>query len=211
MLDLGPLVGHWGYAAVFMVVVLGNVGLPVPEETVLVLAGYLGWRGDLRLPLVVAVGVVSAVAGDNLGYWLGRRYGRAAIARYGWAVLVTPARLQMVTAWVTRYGAWAVFGARFVAGLRFLAGPLAGATGLPPLRFLAANVLGAGLYVPSAVGLGYAMGYGLGDRIEWLRQGLGRVEHWGLLAVGLLTVGVLALRVLRARRADRGRHELGGP
>jgi membrane protein DedA with SNARE-associated domain len=68
---MGPLaifVEHWGYAAVFAVIILGSVGLPVPEETILTLAGYLVWRGDLSLPLVVAVGVVSASLGDNLGY-----------------------------------------------------------------------------------------------------------------------------------------------
>ena len=64
---LALFVEHWGYAAIFAVVVLGNVGLPVPEETVLTLAGYLVWRGDLRLWLVLIVGIVSASVGDNVG------------------------------------------------------------------------------------------------------------------------------------------------
>jgi hypothetical protein len=57
-------------------------GLPVPEETVLALAGYLVWSGRLQLLPVLVVGVFSAVAGDNLGYWLGRQYGRRAVERY---------------------------------------------------------------------------------------------------------------------------------
>jgi membrane protein DedA with SNARE-associated domain len=189
---------HWGYGAIFVAVVLGNFGLPVPEETVLALGGYLAQRGDLRLTLVLAVGFVSAVVGDALGYWIGRRYGRAAIARYGESVYVTPARLEKVSQLVRRYGAWAVFGARFVAGLRFLAGPLAGATGLPPLPFATANVLGALLYTPYAVGIGYAVGYGFGDRIERL---VGRVEWIVLLAAVVLTLGVVAIRAVRRRRA----------
>ena len=83
MPELGHLIKHWGYLAIFVFVVLGNLGVPVPEESILVLAGYLVWQGDLRLPLVLLVGMLSAIAGDNLGYWLGRRYGQAAIARYG--------------------------------------------------------------------------------------------------------------------------------
>src|SRR5574341_1666084 len=68
MLDPNELIGHWGYSAIFLAVVLGNVGMPVPEEAILALAGYLVWRGKLRLPLVLAVGIASAAAGDNLGY-----------------------------------------------------------------------------------------------------------------------------------------------
>ncbi len=68
MPDLGELINHWGYFAIVLVVVLGNVGLPVPEESILVLAGYLAWRGELKLPLVIAVGIISAVMGDNIGH-----------------------------------------------------------------------------------------------------------------------------------------------
>src|SRR5262249_60469157 len=75
-LDPGTAVSHWGYGAVFALVILGNAGVPVPEEMVLVVAGFLVWRGQLRLDLVLAVGIVSAGVGDNLGYWLGRRFGR---------------------------------------------------------------------------------------------------------------------------------------
>ena len=73
------LLEQWRYAAIFLMVILGNMGLPVPEETVLTLGGYLASRGVTRLHWVVVIGVISAVIGDNIGYWLGRRYGRAAI------------------------------------------------------------------------------------------------------------------------------------
>ena len=72
----GELIAQWGYSAIFVIVVLGNVGFPVPEETTLIVAGYLAWRGDLELPWVLSVGVVSAAAGDNIGYWIGRRHAR---------------------------------------------------------------------------------------------------------------------------------------
>jgi len=135
VLDLGELVGHWGYAAIFVVVVLGNVGLPLPEETVLVLGGYMAWRGTLRLAAVLAVGIVSAATGDNLGYWMGRRYGRAALERYGHWVAITPARLEAVWGFVLRHGPLGVFAARFIPGLRVMAGPIAGASGLGLTRY----------------------------------------------------------------------------
>jgi membrane protein DedA with SNARE-associated domain len=200
MSDGAGLLVHWGYGALFAAVVLGNVGFPVPEETILALGGYLSQRGELRLGLVLAIGVVSAVAGDTIGYWLGRRYGRAAIERYGGWVFVTPARFEKVSRFVSRYGGWAVFGARFVAGLRSLAGPLAGAAGLRPLPFAMANVLGALLFVPYAVGIGYAVGYGFGDDLERL---IGRVEHIVVAAALIGALAVVTVRIVRSRRASR--------
>jgi membrane protein DedA with SNARE-associated domain len=199
VVDVSALVGQWGYAAIFAAVVLGNLGLPVPEESVLVLAGYAVWRGDLAWTAVLVVGVVGAVAGDNLGYWLGRHYGRAVLERHGRWVGLPPTRVRALAAAVTRYGGAAVLVARFVAGFRFLAGPLAGATGMRPAIFVVANVLGALLFVPAAVGLGYAVGYGLGPAIEPL---VGRAESLVVLGAAGLTVAVLAARITRAYLAD---------
>ena len=195
--DAAGLLAHWGYGAIFVAVILGNIGFPVPEETILALGGYMAQRGALRLDIVMTIGIVSAVTGDGIGYWLGRRYGRRAIERYGRWVHITPARLDQVCAFVARHGAWAVFCARFVAGLRFLAGPLAGATGLRPLAFAAGNVLGACLFVPIVVGLGYLFGRTFGDDIERLVR---RVEHVALGVALVLALVLVIARVVRARR-----------
>ena len=203
MPDLGHLIEHWGYLAIFVFVLLGNLGVPVPEESILVLAGYLVWQGDLRLPLVLLVGILSAIAGDNLGYWIGRRYGQEAIERYGRWVLLTPARLEATRRFVTRYGAFGVFAARFIAGLRFMAGPLAGSTGLPPLAFVAANALGAVLYVPTMVAAGYGVAYGLGDYLKRLERVVGRVEHAVLFGAIIAAIAFLGWRALRAARDRR--------
>jgi membrane protein DedA with SNARE-associated domain len=192
------LIEDWGYVGILVAVVLGNMGVPIPEESVLILAGYGASRGVLKLPLVLVVGIISAVAGDNLGYWLGHRYGRRAIERFGHLAFVSPARLQKVTAFMARYGALAIFGARFIVGLRTLAGPLAGATGVRPLTFVTANFLGALVYVPYAVGIGYGIGWSLGDVIA--RFFTGRVDH---ILLGLLILALIigAIRFLRERRA----------
>src|SRR5262244_2241986 len=134
MPDLTELIGHWGYAAIFLFVVVGNIGGPVPEETILLLAGYLVWRGTLRLSLVLAVGVVSAVAGDNLGYWIGRRYGLRRLERYSRRFVTKSGQFEAMRQFIGRYGPWGVFVARFLPGLRFLAGPLSGMVGLPVPR-----------------------------------------------------------------------------
>jgi membrane protein DedA with SNARE-associated domain len=193
MPDLSALLEHWRYPAIFAAVILGNVGLPVPEETVLALGGFLAQRGELHLPTVIAVGVLAAIVGDNIGYWLGRRYGREALERYGRYIWVSANRLERVSAFMARHGGFAVFAARFVAGARFLSGPVAGAMGIPPRTFVVANTLGALVYVPYAVGVGYAVSYGAGHMIE---RFVGRAEPIVVAAIALLTLAFIGRRLL---------------
>jgi membrane protein DedA with SNARE-associated domain len=210
MPDINQLITDWGTAGIFLVVILGNIGLPVPEETVLAVAGYLVWSGRLQLLPVLIVSIVSAVAGDNFGYWLGRRYGRAAVERYArW--LLTPARLVVAESFISRYGALAVCIARFVGGFRFLAGPLAGAVGLPFRSFLRGNLLGAVLFVPYAVGIGYAIGYGLGPYMARVQHALGGIGYV-MMPLAIIVVVVLftwraIIRIVRlgVMRASRTR------
>src|SRR5258705_9943738 len=99
VLNPSHLFQHLGYAAILVIVVLGNAGVPAPEESVLVLGGYLAWHGPLHLPLVIIVGVVSASIGDNLGFWAGRHYGQRAIPR----LPLPPARVAHAQALAPRY------------------------------------------------------------------------------------------------------------
>jgi len=98
---------------------------------------------------------------------------------------------------VARRGSLAVFVARFVPGLRFTAGPLAGALGLDAWSFTGANVLGAAFYVPLTVAGGWAIGYGLGGYVERLRRVVGNVEHFVLLAAVASAVALIAWRAAR--------------
>jgi membrane protein DedA with SNARE-associated domain len=199
--DLSHLFQHLGYAAILLIVLLGNAGVPAPEESVLALGGYLAWQGRLHLPLVILVGIVSASLGDNLGFWAGRRYGQRAVAR----LPLPPARVAQAQALFARHGVWAVFVSRFVVGLRTVAGPLAGAGGLSPLRFAAANLLGAICYVPWPVLAGYGVGYGASEWVERLRSTLGLKEDIALFAAVLALAGLALITRTwaRHRRAAR--------
>src|SRR5712691_1860687 len=195
MPDFSQVITDWGYAGIFLIVILGNIGLPVPEETVLAVAGYLVWSERLQLLPVLIVSLVSAVAGDNLGYWLGRRYGQAAVERYARGLL-KPGHVVMAESFVSRYGALAVGVARFIGGFRFLAGPLAGALGLPFRSFLCGNLLGAVLFVPYAVGIGYAIGYGLGPYMAHVQHALGGISRVVLLLAIIVVVVLVAWRTI---------------
>jgi membrane protein DedA with SNARE-associated domain len=96
VLDLVTWLLHWRYVALAIVILLGNVGLPVPEEMVLTLAGYLVREGHLALGSTLAVGIASVVVGDNQGYWLGRLGGQPIVRRGARWAGVTPARLERI-------------------------------------------------------------------------------------------------------------------
>jgi membrane protein DedA with SNARE-associated domain len=201
--SLRVVIAHWGYLAIFGLVLAGNIGVPVPENSVLWIAGYFVWKGRLSLPLVLMVGIVAAVVGDNLGYWLGRRYGQLVVDRFSRTVRLSPPRLERMRRFVQRYGPWGVFLARFVTGLRFMAGPLAGSVGLPFSVFFLANLLGALCYVPIMVGAGYAVGYGFRRCLRGLLLEENRLENVLLLgAVGLFVLALAyhAVQHLRRRR-----------
>jgi membrane protein DedA with SNARE-associated domain len=201
MEPLALFVERWGYAAIVVVVVLGNLGLPVPEETILTLAGYLVWRGDLELKLVLLVAIISASIGDNVSYWLGRTLGSRAVHRYPAHLRLKLAMLDTLERFVSKYGALAVFLGRFLPGLRFAVGPLAGIAGIPAPVFFIANVLGACGYVPVVVGVGYAIGRGAGPRLEQLRATAFGVEHVVVAAAILGTLWALIMRARRSRKS----------
>ena len=196
MTDPSHFLQHWGYPAIFLLVFLGNLGLPVPEETVLTLAGFLVWKGELHFLITTGVGIMSAIAGDNFGYWIGHHLGARAALRYGRFVFITAERVARMQGFMSRYGATGVFLARFFPGIRFLAGPLAGTSSMPYRKFFFANFCGAVVYVPLMVSVGYAVGLGWGEQ---LRQ-LGQFEYMGLFLIVATAVLIFAWRGVRYQR-----------
>src|SRR5262249_2323517 len=152
-------VSPWGYPPVFILGGLCNGGVPVPEESVLLVAGFLVWTGQLRLDIVLVVGVISAVVGDNIGYWLGRRFGRVWLERHAHWILGHPERLGAMQRFMGRRGATAVIIARFLPGLRFMAGPLPGAPRFPSLRFFLGHATGRAVYPAAPARSRWAAGY----------------------------------------------------
>ena len=207
MLNPTHLLEHWGYAALLAIEILGNLGAPLPEEGALIVAGYFVWVGKLRFLIVLLMGLLGAAVGDNLGYWFGRHYGQTAIRRYGHKFLITEARLNAAKRFVERYGSMGVFFARFVPGLRFMAGPLAGSTGLRFPAFFVFNFLGGLIYVPVTVAVGYIVGRHFGAVLNKLELIEGRLEYFAVGMLGLAAIAIVGWRALSSRRAARSGFE----
>jgi membrane protein DedA with SNARE-associated domain len=190
------LIGRYGYLAVFFGVMLESSGVPLPGETVLLLSGALAHRGVLDFGNAVVFGILGAVVGDQLGYWAGRRGGRAFVLRWGRFVLVTPERLGRAEAFFDRHGGRAVFLARFVSGLRVFGALVAGTSRMPWGRFALYNALGGAVWATAAVSVGY-----------FLWGSISLVEHW-VGRASLLLSDALALALLLSgvyRWVSRGR------
>ena len=183
---------RYGYWVVFVGVFLENAGVPVPGETALLAGAALAHFGGLSLPWVIATAIAGATLGDNLGFWVGRRGGRALAERYGRRVRADAAPAEQFDRFFERHGGRTVFIARFITGLRVFGAVLAGASGLRWPTFLFYNATGA-LVWATAVGIA---GYLLGESWDVLERWIGRSSLIALAAVSV----VIIVAVVRARR-----------
>jgi membrane protein DedA with SNARE-associated domain len=201
---LGQLVGGvlgalqtLGYPGIAIIVGLESTGLPLPGETTLLAASYLAATGHLSLPLVIGSAAIGAAVGDSLGYVVGYCGGRRFLERYGRYVGIPPEKLIRADGYFARHGAKTVFFGRFVALLRILAGPLAGASRMPYRRFLAANLAGAVTWATTMGTLAFFFGKPVAAFLSWLGV-------WALVALAAFLIARFALKRLRSRRAPGG-------
>ena len=195
---LREYLAHYGYWAVAAALLLENTGVPVPGETMLMLASFLAYSEHrLRLPYIILVGVCAATIGDNLGFLLGHYGGKPLLERYRKVPRVyrTIARGEGL---IQRYGSFAIFIARFIAGMRIIAGPLAGVLRMPWRKFAVFNFLGAAVWVTVISSVGYFFGR------HW--DELARIMKGFNLAVLLAAVLLAVFFWWRQRRKGTGGH-----
>lgn len=160
--DLQPIVSQYGYWGVGIIVGLESMGIPLPGETILVLAAiYAAANHDLTITGVVLAATIGSIIGDNLGYLIGRRYGFPLLLKHGGKINMTEDRIKLGQYLFTHFGGKIVFIGRFIALLRILAAFLAGVNKMPWWIFLFANATGAILWA-SVFGFG---GYIFGEQL----------------------------------------------
>ena len=192
------LIHQYGAAALFVSLTLETLGLPLPGESALILASTLAGAGKISIWTVAIAAWCGAVLGDNVAYFIGRRYGRVVVTSYGTRLGVTESRYAKVEAVFARYGPLMVISARFVVLLRQMNGLVAGTAGMHWLSFVAANVVGAALWVGCWTTLAYHFCHS-----AKVLPFIGR--HIGLVASVLITLALLGVLVayLRLRSAPK--------
>ena len=182
------------YLVVGIVIGLESLGIPMPGEIALVSAALLSTRENLDIsPLWVGVAATTgAIIGDSIGYSIGRRFGMSLFERLGrrFPKHFGPGHVALAGQLFTRWGVRAVFFGRFIALLRILAGPLAGALRMPYARFLAANATGAVFWAGGTTAVVYFLGLAAE---RWLAR-----FSWVALVVAVIA-GIAMTRLLRQR------------
>jgi len=178
-------IGQYGYFGIFSLLVLGIVGLPVPDEWLLTFAGFLIFKQKLHpLPTVLAA-LLGSTCGITVSYILGRSLGLYLIHKYGPLIHITQERLDWVHDWFARVGTWGLLFGYFIPGVRHLTALVAGTSKLRPLLFAVFAYTGACLWVGTFISVGYFFG----EKWNWV---LAQVEShldvsiW--IALGLLAI-----------------------
>ncbi len=192
---LAPYLGHYGYLAVALIVVIESFGPPLPGETIIIAAAIYAANGQLNVYVVGLVAFAAATIGDTIAYVIGRKGGTALINKYGKYVGATEERYGKTEEFFQRHGGKIVVVARFIEGLRQLNGLVAGTTKMHYARFLAAQVTGAALWVV----VWTTVGYTAGSHITPIYDAVSKVGY------GLLAVAAVALVVWYVRRRRRSR------
>jgi membrane protein DedA with SNARE-associated domain len=144
--------------AIFSLLVLGIVGLPVPDETLLTFTGYLVYQGHLSLPLALLSAFAGSACGITLSYILGRTFGLKLIHRYGRYMRITEEHVERAHAWFRRAGHWSLTFGYFIPGVRHFTAYAAGMSDLEYPAFALFAYSGAAVWVSTFIGLGYLLG-----------------------------------------------------
>lgn len=194
---IGKAVGVWLYViagALCFAEAAILVGMVLPGETALLVAGVFCQRGVLNLPLMIVVAVASAIAGDSVGYLFGHRYGPG-LRRSRFGRFVGEGRWQLVDRFIDRHGGKAVFIGRLTALFRALVPSMAGMSRMHYRTFLAWNALGGLVWAPGCVLLGYAFSRSL--------DVVGRTLTWAPLAIlAVVAIGYVLMHI-RGKRRER--------
>jgi membrane protein DedA with SNARE-associated domain len=195
---LQELVSQYGYAGIFSLLMLGIVGLPVPDETLLALVGFLASKGELHLLPTILVAFLGSACGITVSYLIGRFLGMWFVRKFGLFFHLSPERLQRVENWFERSGRWALVFGYFLPGIRHLTAVVAGSSRLPVRIFALFAYGGALIWATSFIFLGYFLGEHWEKVIGWL-------ESPPVLALILTLLvsaaGFVIWRKIRARHA----------
>jgi membrane protein DedA with SNARE-associated domain len=204
--SIHQLIATNGYWVLFLLVGAESLGVPLPGETALIIAGtFAGTTHHLNPWVIFGVAAAAAIIGDNIGYWIGDKGGYALARRYGHKVRLDERKLKIARYLFDRHGAKVVFFGRFVSVLRTYAAFLAGTSKMRWRLFLPANAAGgivwAGLYT--------VVSYFAGT---WLQQASGTIT-WVVVGVAVvaIVIGVLLIRREASRLAVRAEAAYPGP
>jgi membrane protein DedA with SNARE-associated domain len=196
MLEATTLVEHSPYIGIFILLILGEIGLPFPEDATLMLSGFLiAQKVTKPLPTVIVV-YCGLLLTDFSLYWVGKKYGRKVIEHRRFRRILSAERLLTLEEKFKKWGIYVVFVGRHFLGIRAQIFLAAGVMRMSTLKFIMADAASAILTMTLMVGIGFLGG----NSIEILQKDLKRIEHIGILVLVILFTGWMIYRFFRNRK-----------
>ena len=182
------------YLAIFVITFLGALALPLPSGTMLVASVAFSTQGYLSAPLIIIVGILGNIMGDNVGYWLARRYGIRALLWLGMKKLVNSEKYQNINEEISSHPILTIYFSRFMPGVAPAVNVICGLTKLNYRRYLTFEVLGEFMEVCFFALLGYIFG---ANWEIWLKYS---AYFWIFLLAGVVCTYLFIKYVLKSRR-----------
>ncbi|RUM76723.1 MAG: DedA family protein [Sulfurovum sp.] len=177
-------IGDIGYGGIFLLMFLESTFFPFPSEIIMIPAGYLAYKGEMNVLMVIFVGILGSVVGALFNYYIAKYFGRAFILRYGKYFFIKEETLDKLEAFFTKHGELSTFNGRLIPGIRQLISLPAGLARMNVAKFSFYTALGAGIWVVVLVALGYL----LGSNEALISQYLKSATLIALISVVLLTI-----------------------
>lgn len=201
MSQISGLVEHFPYIGLFLLLVLGGVGFPLPEDTTLILCGFL-ISTEVVNPVYALFVVYSGILITDFAlYYVGKKYGRKIVTHRRFHKIISTERLLMLQDKFRRKGILFILVGRHIAGLRAQIFLTAGVMRMPAVKFLVADAVSSLFTIAIMVGAGYAGGHSL----QVIKRDITRIEHIGILLAVILLAVYLIFRYVRSRRNEPGR------
>jgi len=189
------------YLAPFTVLMLCGLGLPLPEEITLIGCGLLVAQKHVGFWEITAVCSSAILLGDSIPYWIGRRWGLAALKGRWVARVLHPERFAVLERKFADNGNWAIFTCRFLPGLRIPGYFVAGTLGMSYTRFLLLDGLGVLVSVPTSIWVARIFFEKFGEHIEGAAKAVSEFNHVVLGGVAAIVLGIFMWKRIRRRRA----------
>ena len=177
-------IGDMGYWGIFLLMFLESTFFPFPSEIIMIPAGYLAYKGEMNVYIVVLVGILGSVGGALFNYYLAMHFGRKFILKYGKYFFIKEETLDKLEAFFTKHGELSTFNGRLIPGIRQLISLPAGLARMNIAKFALYSGLGAGIWVIVLVALGYL----LGSNEELISEYLKSATLIALISVVFITI-----------------------
>jgi membrane protein DedA with SNARE-associated domain len=197
--EITTFIDHFPYLGIFILLILGGVGLPFPEDTTLILSGFLVAHDIIKpLPgfLVIYAGLLMS---DFSLYWVGKRYGRKVVEHKNFQRLISPEKLFKLEEKFKKWGALVILFGRHLLGLRAQIFLVAGVMRMHPIKFLIADAATALFTIALMGGIGYVGG----NSIQVLKRDLTRIEHIAIVTFVISLTVWMVFRHIKLKKKFR--------